>query len=150
MSTKNVLAALSESNAVVTLGLELAGEIIPLGKALVSDIRKISIGGKTYTYEQLIAADTAELDVVHGLVGDDLATANAELAKMGLPALLPEQPAPAPAAAQAAETAPAAPALGPTLVPPATPPAAPLAGDPGNLGEVGEAGDRGTNGTAKP
>jgi hypothetical protein len=92
MSTKNILAGLAESNQLVTLGIELAGEIIPLGKALISDIRKISIGGKTYTYEELLAADNAELDVIHSLVGGDLEAVNAELAAMGLPPLRPAAP----------------------------------------------------------
>jgi hypothetical protein len=93
MSTKNVLAAMGETNGYVTLGIELAGEIVPLGKALISDIKKISIGGKTYTYEELLAADNAELDVVHGLAAGDLEAANAELAALGLPPLLPPAPA---------------------------------------------------------
>jgi hypothetical protein len=87
MSTKNVLAALSDSNTAITLGIELAGQLIPLGKGLIKEIRSIATGAETVSYEVLLVADGKELDAVHQLATDDLAAINAELAKMGQPPL---------------------------------------------------------------
>lgn len=82
MSTKNVLAALSSANQYVTLAIELGGEIVPLAKGLVKEIRSIGEKKET-TYQILLQTDGAELDAVHQLAEDDLAAINAELAKMG-------------------------------------------------------------------
>ena len=90
MSTKkNVLAALSESGQYITLGIELAGEIVPLAKGLVKEIRSIGTGKDTVGYQVLVETDTAELDAVHQLAEDDLEAINAELKKMGKPPIAP-------------------------------------------------------------
>lgn len=87
MSTKNILAALSESEQVITIGIELAGKIVPLAKGLVREIRQIGTGTETVAYQMLLQVDGAELDTVHKLATDDLTAINAELAKLGKPPL---------------------------------------------------------------
>lgn len=89
MSTKNVLAALGDTNTLITLGLEVAGEIVPLGKALVRGIRSIGGSTDTTTYELLLVADSAELDAIATLALADLAAINGELAKLGKPPVVP-------------------------------------------------------------
>lgn len=85
MSTKNILATLAASNQYITLGIELAGEIVPLAKGLVQEIKQIGTGTDTVTYQVLVQTDGAELDAIHQLAEDDLAAINAELAKLGQP-----------------------------------------------------------------
>lgn len=89
MSTKNVLAALGDTNTLITLGLEVAEEIVPLGKALVRGIRSIGGTTDTTTYELLLVADSAELDAIATLALADLAAINGELAKLGKPPVIP-------------------------------------------------------------
>lgn len=89
MSTKNVLAALGDTNTLITLGLEVAGEIVPLGKALVRGIRSIGGSTDTTTYELLLVADSTELDAISTLALADLAAINGELAKLGKAPVIP-------------------------------------------------------------
>jgi hypothetical protein len=85
MSTKNVLGQLADANGYVTLGLAVAGELVPLGKALVQEVKQIATGATTETYQVLLQIDGAELDAIAQLSEDDLAAVNAELAKLGIP-----------------------------------------------------------------
>ena len=88
-TTKGVLAALGESNQIITLALELGGTLVPLAKGLVREIKQIATGTETVTYTVLIQTDGAELDAAHKLAEDDLAAINAELARMKLPPIPP-------------------------------------------------------------
>jgi hypothetical protein len=89
MSTANILSALSSTNQVITLGLEVAGQLVPLVKGAITEIKKISTGAKTETYQVVITADAAELDAITKLAADDLTALNAELARLGLPSIPP-------------------------------------------------------------
>lgn len=91
-TASTVLSILAASNEYVTLGIQVAGVLIPLGKALVGKIKEIGTGSVTITFTDLIAADTAELDAIQKLSEDELAAVNAELTRIGLPVL----PAPPP------------------------------------------------------
>jgi len=84
-----VLNILAASNEYVTLGIQVAGVLIPLGKALVQKIESIGQGAVTITFSDLIAADTAELDAIQQLSEDELTAVNAELKRIGLPELPP-------------------------------------------------------------
>jgi hypothetical protein len=94
MSTKNVLGALSAAGQIISIGIPLAGEVIPLATGLVKEIRQIASGEETVSYEILIQADGAELDAIHKLAEDDLTAVNAELAKMGQPPISSSAPPP--------------------------------------------------------
>jgi hypothetical protein len=89
MSTVNILSALSNSNQIITLGLEVAGQLVPLVKGAITEIKKISSGAKTETYQVVITADAAELDAITKLAADDLTALNAELARLGVPPVPP-------------------------------------------------------------
>jgi hypothetical protein len=89
MSTVNILSALSDSNQIITLGLEVAGQLVPLVKGAITEIKKISTGAKTETYQVVITADAAELDAITKLAADDLTALNAELARLGVPPVPP-------------------------------------------------------------
>ena len=89
MSTVNILSALSDSNQIITLGLEVAGQLVPLVKGAITEIKKISSGAKTETYQVVITADAAELDAITKLAADDLTALNAELARLGVPPVPP-------------------------------------------------------------
>lgn len=95
-NVKGVLAALGESNQYITLGIELAGEVIPLAKGLVKEIKQVATGTDTVSYTVLVQTDGAELDAVHQLAEDDLAAINAELKKMGQPPIPGGTPPPTP------------------------------------------------------
>lgn len=82
----NILAA---SNGYVTLAIQAAGVLVPLGKALVQKIEDIGKGSVTITFTDLVTADLAELDAIQKLSSDEIAAINAELAQLGLPALPP-------------------------------------------------------------
>jgi hypothetical protein len=89
MSTVNILSALSDSNQIITLGLEVAGQLVPLVKGAITEIKKSSTGAKTETYQVVITADAAELDAITKLAADDLTALNAELARLGVPPVPP-------------------------------------------------------------
>lgn len=89
MSSKNILAALSDTNNGITLGLTLAGQLTPLIKGLFRGIRLIGAGTDTATYEVVIHVDAAELDTIAALSLEDLAAVNAELAKLGKAPVIP-------------------------------------------------------------
>lgn len=106
-SMSSILTALASANTYVSLGLEVAGVIVPLVKGLIMEIRQIATGQQTVTYQVLIQADEGDLQSVITVSDADLAAINAELVRLGKPPL-------------------AVPAAEPTLAPPApaTPPAA--------------------------
>jgi hypothetical protein len=86
MSTaKSILTTLENTNGYVALAIEVAGELVPLGKALVTGIKQIAQGGKTVGYTVLLQMDAAELDAIDKLSTDDLTAINVELVKLGLP-----------------------------------------------------------------
>lgn len=85
MSSKNVLASLAGVEGGVTLALELAGDIVPLAKGMVQEIRQVATGKATTTYQLLIQTDSSELDAIDKLSTDDLTAINGELVKIGLP-----------------------------------------------------------------
>jgi hypothetical protein len=86
MSTaRAVLTALEGANGYVSLGIEVAGELIPLGKALVKEVTQIAQGGATVTYVVLLQMDAADLDAIDKLEIDDLTAINTELVRLGLP-----------------------------------------------------------------
>jgi hypothetical protein len=89
VATSNVLAALSKSNRVIVLALEVAGELVPLVKGTISEIRKLTSGSTTATYDVVVKADAAELDAITQLAADDLAAINAELKRLGQPPIPP-------------------------------------------------------------
>jgi hypothetical protein len=89
MSIVNILSALSATPSAVTIGLEVAGQLVPLVKGAVTEIKKISSGAKTETYQVVITADAAELDAITKLAADDLTALNAELARLGVPPIPP-------------------------------------------------------------
>jgi hypothetical protein len=89
VSTSNVLAALSQSNQIIFLGLEIAGQLVPLVKGTIKEIKKLATGGTTVTYEVVVKADSAELDAITQLAVDDLAAINAELKRLGQPPIPP-------------------------------------------------------------
>lgn len=94
-SLKDTLTALQDANGYVALGITVAGQLVPLGKWLVSEFKAIGAGGVTISYPVLVQQDIAELDTIRQIALDDLAAINAELAKLGKPPLaLPPPSAP--------------------------------------------------------
>ena len=86
MSTPNkVLTALAGTNEYVSLGLEVAGTVVPLVKGAITEIRRISTPTDTVSYQVLLQVDGAELDAVDKFASDDLLAINAELAARGVP-----------------------------------------------------------------
>lgn len=79
----SVVGALSKANTYVTIALEVAGELVPLGKWLVGSIKAIAGPGGTQTYEAVLTADAAELVTISSLANDDLDAINAELTRLG-------------------------------------------------------------------
>jgi hypothetical protein len=92
MSTKNVLGALGEANQYVTLAINIGGVLIPIVAGLVKEIKQITAGTETVSYQILLQTDAAELEAVDKLSQDDLAAINAELAKLGKPPIPPLDP----------------------------------------------------------
>lgn len=86
-SAQTILSTLAGVSGYVGVAIQLGGVLIPVGKALVSKIKSISSGNETITYELLMQQDQAELQDVDKLSMDDLTAINAELTRMGLPAL---------------------------------------------------------------
>ena len=84
-SAKNVLGALLGSSNTITLAIELAGDIVPIAKATVQEIKVLATGGETVDYQILLHTDGAALDSVDKMSQDDLSAINAELKKLGLP-----------------------------------------------------------------
>lgn len=94
MSTPNkILAALAGTNEYVSLGLEVAGTVVPLVKGAITEIRSIATGKETVTYQVLLQVDGAELDSVDKLAVDDLTAINAELSARGISPVPIEPPA---------------------------------------------------------
>ena len=88
MSTPNkVLSALADANEYVSIGLEVAGVVVPLVKGAITEIKKLGSGKDSETYQVLLQVDAAELDSVDKLAVDDLTAINAELTKRGVPAV---------------------------------------------------------------
>ena len=91
-TTLGLLQTLAGANGYIALGIQVAGVLIPLGKALINKIEDIGKGAVTITFTDLIAADDAELAAIVQSSETDLAAINAELVKLGLPQL-PAPPA---------------------------------------------------------
>ena len=91
-TTLGLLQTLAGTNGYIALGIQVAGVLIPLGKALIQTIEGIGQGSATITFTDLVAADDAELAAIVQNSETDLAAVNAELAKLGLPQL-PAPPA---------------------------------------------------------
>lgn len=86
MSTPNkILSTLADANEYVSIGLEVAGVVVPLVKGAITEIKKLGAGTDSETYQVLLQVDAAELDSVDKLAEDDLTAINAELAKRGVP-----------------------------------------------------------------
>lgn len=103
MAAGRILSNLADTNGgYITLAIMLAGELIPVGKALVTEIKQIATGTETETYSMLLQVDGAELQKIAQLSETELAAINAEFAKLGLP------PVPALPDPTATPTAPAA------------------------------------------
>jgi hypothetical protein len=86
-TAQSILGTLSEAGGYIGLAIQLGGVLVPIGKALISKIKGIGAGSETITYQLLIEQDQAELQDVDKMSTDDLTAINAELARMGLPAL---------------------------------------------------------------
>jgi hypothetical protein len=82
-----ILQTLAGTNGYIALGIQVADLVIPLGKALIKDIKGIGQGAVTITFTDLVAADEAELAAIIQTSKADLDAVNAELAKLGLPPL---------------------------------------------------------------
>jgi len=78
-----ILGGLAQTNMVVSLGLQIGGIVIPLVKGLVSEIKQISTGQKSVTYQVLIITDEANLQQIDASSIADLVAENAELTRMG-------------------------------------------------------------------
>jgi hypothetical protein len=88
-----LLQTLADANGYVALALQVGETLVPIGKAMVKEIRSIGAAQETVTYEVLLQMDGAELDAIDKLATDDIAAINAELAKYGVPPI-PLPPAP--------------------------------------------------------
>ena len=113
-SLSSVLSALASTNTYVSLGIEVAGVIIPLVKGLIQEIKQIATGEQTVAYQVLLQTDEGDLQQVITVSDADLAAINAELVRLGksplpVPAAAAE---PAPPAAAPVDVAPAPPATG--------------------------------------
>lgn len=93
MSTAGtVLTTLRGVSGGITLAIEVAGQLVPLVKGLVLEIKKISAGADSMDYQILVQTDSDALNKVIQVSKDDLAAINAELTRMGLPPLsIPEE-----------------------------------------------------------
>lgn len=130
-SLSSVLSALAETNTYVSLGIEVAGVVIPLVKGLIQQIKQIATGEQTVAYQVLLQTDEGDLQQVITVSDADLTAINAELVRLGkTPLPIPATAAPAPepalpaqpaAPAPEAPTPAAAPAPGSEPEPPAPP-----------------------------
>lgn len=154
MSSSNILSALTDTNAGITLALEIGGQLVPLAKGLVSEIKKIGIGTDTEEYQLLITADASELDAIAKLSLDDLAAINAELTKLGVAPVVPiasgsssdASPAPSPNASSSGPSlVGGSPAAGATSAATADAGVAAASSAVGEVGDHGAVGDLGTN-----
>lgn len=89
-----LLQTLATANGYVALALQVGETLVPIGKAMVKEIRTIAGPQETVTFEVLLQVDGAELDAIDKLATDDIAAINAELAQYGVPPI--ELPPPAP------------------------------------------------------
>jgi len=91
-----ILAGLGQTNMIVSLGLQVAGIVVPLAKGLVTEIKKISQGQTTVTYQIVVTTDEANLQAVDAISDADLSAINAELVRLGKsPLPVPTSAAPA-------------------------------------------------------
>lgn len=96
-SLSGVLSALASTNTYVSLGIEVAGIVIPLVKGLIQEIKQIATGEQTVAYQVLIQTDEGDLQQVIAVSDDDLTAINAELVRLGKPPLpVPTATAPVP------------------------------------------------------
>jgi hypothetical protein len=94
-----LLQTLASANGYIALALQVGTMLVPIGKALVKEIRSIGAPQETVTYEVLLQVDAAELEAIDKLATDDIAAINAELTQYGVPPI--PLPAPAPPIVQA-------------------------------------------------
>lgn len=88
MSTPNkILSVLASADGVISLGLEVAGVVIPLVKGAIKEIRTLGTSTQNVTYQVVLQVDSSELDAVDKLAVDDLTAINAELTARGIPAV---------------------------------------------------------------
>jgi hypothetical protein len=93
-TASTILTALQTAGGWVTLGVEVAGVVVPLIKALVAKIEQITAPDGTVTYQVLVTADQGELAAVVTLADADLAAINAKLVADGkTPLAIPASPA---------------------------------------------------------
>lgn len=97
-SGSGILGALSESSAVITLALEIGGELVPIFKGAINEIKQIAAGQDSVSYSVLIQGDQADLATVDSVAAADLVAINAELTRLGKPPL-PVPPAKQPPSA---------------------------------------------------
>lgn len=95
-----ILATLANSGGTIVLGVQIGEEVVPLVKGIIQDVES-AIEGRSITYTVALAQADAALDDAATLDQADLASINAELARLGqaavqIPADQPITPPPAP------------------------------------------------------
>lgn len=78
-----VLSTLAETNAYVQLGLEVAGIVVPIGRALIQEIKQITTKQNTVAYQVLVQMDETDLQAVVTLDIAEIVAINAELTRLG-------------------------------------------------------------------
>jgi hypothetical protein len=78
-----LLDSLSQVGGYVGVAIQLGEVLVPIGKALVTDIKKIGSSTSSVDYQVLVQTDLAELNTVDQLSTDDLTAINAELVRLG-------------------------------------------------------------------
>lgn len=89
----DILSALSESNSILTLGIEIAGELVPIFKGTIAEIKKIGAKTDAVDYQVVLQGDESALATVETMSEADLTAISAEFARLGKPPL-PGPPAP--------------------------------------------------------
>ena len=101
-SAANILGILQQANGYIALGVQVGNLLIPLGRGLIAEIRKIGAGSESQSYEIVVRMDLAEIEDTKKMSTDDLTAINEEFTRMGLPTVpvptpeAPPTPPPAP------------------------------------------------------
>jgi hypothetical protein len=82
-TASKILTALSGVGGVVSLGVEIAEEVVPLVKGVVTSIKAIDSPQGTVSYQVVISTDATELDGVETMSEADLAAWNQYLVAHG-------------------------------------------------------------------
>jgi hypothetical protein len=94
-SSTGALGALASANSYIEAGLVIAGVTVPLIKGLITDIKQMTSGGGTVTYEVVVQQDEASLQNTVTLSIADLEAINAELTRLKqTPVTVPSAPEP--------------------------------------------------------